>query len=136
MRTSVHKVPDPEEAVTARDEIELGKGALERTEAAMDVTDHKVPTGLVGADDASTRGCHRLSPAGRGSNNVRRPVLHDLAPETEKIGPANSCDRITTDVAKARLRDLRRNTGFRAPLTEACPKRAGSEPNVKRDQKP
>ena len=40
------------------------------TETAMDVTDHKFSTELVGADDASARGCHRRSPAGRGSTTL------------------------------------------------------------------
>ena len=54
-RTSIHEIPDSEEAVAARVERELGKPAFERAEAAMDVADHEVSTGLVDTDDTCVR---------------------------------------------------------------------------------
>ena len=55
MRTSVHEIPNSEEAIPALSELELVEGPFKRAEAAMDVADHEVSTGLVDTDDTCVR---------------------------------------------------------------------------------
>ena len=65
----------------------------------MDLTDHKVLTELVGADNASTRGRHHLSPAGRDSPATGSDFPHSVSldifvqPPDSCAGPSSRCAR-------------------------------------------
>ena len=51
MRTPVHEIPNSEESIAPRVELDRRESALERVEATVDIADHEVTTGLVVADE-------------------------------------------------------------------------------------